>query len=74
MPQLLLFYGVTTAITVFAWWRIFGRLGWPPYYSLVAAVPFAGIAVLIFVAITRWPIEERLTTLQRAIEERHGER
>ena len=36
-------------------WRIFRRMGLPPWLSVMASVPLVNLIVLYYVAMTPWP-------------------
>jgi hypothetical protein len=74
MRSFLLFGAMTAVIGAFAWWRIFWRLGWPPYTGLIMAVPIANLVMLLYIAYTPWPIEEKMESIRKELETRHGER
>lgn len=38
-------------------WMIFRRMGLPPWLSILASLPVANLAVLLYVALTPWPVE-----------------
>lgn len=41
-------------------WRILGRLGYTPAWSLITLVPFGSIIGLYVVAFSTWPIDKHL--------------
>ncbi len=73
MPLFLLLAFVSSVVGIFAWWRIFYRIGWPVWYCLFMAVPFVSLAMLIVVALSKWPIEERMTSMETELKRLHGE-
>lgn len=38
-------------------WKILKRLGFNPFLSLLAVVPFANVLLLFYVGFSKWPIE-----------------
>ena len=42
---------------VFPFWRLFQRLGYSPFLSLLMLVPFVNLGLLYYVAFLDWPIE-----------------
>lgn len=49
---------VTAVVTVVSLWRIMGKAGLPPWFSLLALIPFLNLAVLLYVAYSKWPALE----------------
>ncbi len=47
------------AVMAFAWSRIFGRIGWPPWLAVVAIVLPVNVIILFVVAFSRWPVENQ---------------
>ena len=43
-----------------AFWKIFGRMGFPPWLAIMASVPLVNLIVLYYVALTPWPRERAL--------------
>ena len=56
MPFIIIFL-VLAGVTIWAWWRIFGRVGWSPWLSLLTWLPIINIIVLVAFALARWPID-----------------
>ena len=52
---LLIFLGVV----VFPAWKIVGKTGHPPFLALLLFVPVANLAVLWFLALSKWPSVQR---------------
>ena len=48
---------ILSLLQVVPFWRIFRRLGLPPWLSIMASVPLVNLIVLYFVAMTPWPAE-----------------
>ena len=46
-------------VLVLPTWRILARLGRPGWLGLLAVIPIANLALLWWVAYSRWPIERR---------------
>ena len=58
-------------LVILAWWRIFHRVGWSPWLSVLFLVPVANLVMLFIFAVTRWPIErETETSLTDAVQSR----
>ena len=73
MPLILLLAFVSSVVGILAWWRIFYRIGWPVWYSLFMGVPFVSLVMLIIVALGKWPIEERMVSMETELKRLHGE-
>lgn len=57
LPELIVvlsFFAMTLAI-VWPAARICGRLGFPRWLGVLAAIPLANLALLWYVAVARWP-------------------
>ncbi len=48
---------ILSLLQVVPFWRIFGRMGLPPWLSIMASLPLVNLIVLYFVALTPWPRE-----------------
>ncbi|MGA8271817.1 MAG: hypothetical protein WB919_09695 [Candidatus Sulfotelmatobacter sp.] len=44
--------------------NISSKAGYPRWHGLLMAVPFLNLIVLIFFAYSKWPIEDKLLTLE----------
>jgi hypothetical protein len=42
---------------VVPFWRLFQRLGYSPFLSLLMLVPFVNLGLLYYIAFLDWPIE-----------------
>ena len=73
MPILVLYILVTAGVSIVCWWRIYWRMGLPSLMALLMVIPVANLAVLLYIAFTRWPIEERLDSLQTDLKRMRGE-
>ena len=73
MPYLLFLGLVFAAVQIVVWWRIFTRIGWPPIVAALMAIPVANLAVLVYLAFTPWPIEQRHESLQNDLKRLRGE-
>ncbi|MBD3265652.1 hypothetical protein GF373_03200 [bacterium] len=51
---------ITAAITIFVWWRILSRMGFPGLLSLLMIIPIVNFILPIVFAIVEWPIEKEL--------------
>ncbi len=48
---------ILSLLQVVPFWRIFGRMGFPPWLSIMASLPLVNLIVLYYVAMTPWPRE-----------------
>ena len=55
-------YIIIGIVQIVAWWRIFRRIGWAPWVSLLSIIPVVGLVILVVFAFSRWPVEERMTS------------
>jgi hypothetical protein len=46
---------ILSLLQVVPFWRIFGRMGYPPWLAIPASVPLVNLPVLYYVAMVRWP-------------------
>jgi hypothetical protein len=46
---------ILSLLQVVPFWRIFRRMGLPPWLSIMASVPLVNLIVLYYVAMTPWP-------------------
>ncbi len=57
--------GVLGAVAwVVPFWRLFQRMGYSPYLSLLMLVPFVNLGLLYYVAFLDWPIERGTERLE----------
>jgi hypothetical protein len=49
---------ILTLLQVVPFWRIFGRMGFPPWLAIMASLPLVNLIVLYYVALTPWPKEK----------------
>jgi hypothetical protein len=50
---------ILSLLQVVPFWRIFARMGLPPWLAIVASVPLVNLIVLYYVALNPWPVEQR---------------
>jgi hypothetical protein len=48
---------ILSLLQLVAFWKIFKRMGFPPWLSIMASVPLVNLIVLYYVALTPWPRE-----------------
>ncbi len=51
---------IPAIVFLIAWWRIFGKAGWPGALGLLMIVPLVNIVLLLILAFAEWPIEREL--------------
>jgi hypothetical protein len=51
---------ILSLLQLVAFWKIFKRMGFPPWLSIMASVPLVNLIVLYYVALTPWPREDSL--------------
>ena len=49
---------VISVVFIAAWWRIFQRVGWSPWLSLLMLVPLVNLLTFLAFVLMRWPVEE----------------
>ena len=48
---------ILSLLQLVPFWRIFRRMGLPPWLAVMASVPLANLIVLYYVALTPWPAD-----------------
>jgi hypothetical protein len=48
---------ILSLLQVVPFWRIFARMGLPPWLSIMASLPLVNLIVLYWVALSPWPRE-----------------
>jgi hypothetical protein len=48
---------ILSLLQVVPFWRILGRMGFPPWLAVMASLPLVNLIVLYFVALNPWPRE-----------------
>ena len=51
-------------LTVVAWWRILSKTGHPGPIGLLMWIPLLNVALLFWLAFSKWPVERRAEHLQ----------
>lgn len=51
---------ILSLLQLVPFWRIFRRMGLPPWLAIMASVPLVNLIVLYYVALTPWPSERQL--------------
>jgi hypothetical protein len=50
---------ILSLLQLVPFWKIFGRMGFPPWLAIIASLPLVNLIVLYYVALTPWPRESR---------------
>jgi hypothetical protein len=48
---------ILSLLQLVPFWKIFGRMGFPPWLAVIASLPLVNLIVLYYVALTPWPRE-----------------
>jgi len=48
---------ILSLLQLVPFWRIFRRMGLPPWLAIMASVPLVNLIVLYYAAMTPWPAE-----------------
>jgi len=51
-------FAILSLLQIVAFWKILGRMGFPPWLAILTAVPLVNLIVLYYVALTPWPREQ----------------
>ncbi len=51
---------ILSLLQLVAFWKILGRMGYPPWLAIMASLPLVNLIVLYYVALTPWPRERAL--------------
>ena len=49
---------------IWPYWRIFRKIGHPGWLGILMIVPFVNFALFLFLAFSKWPLEQRLEELE----------
>lgn len=50
---------ILSLLQLVAFWKILGRMGYPPWLAILASVPILNLVLLYYVALSPWPREGR---------------
>jgi hypothetical protein len=50
-------FAILSLLQLVAFWKILGRMGYPPWLAIMASIPLVNLIVLYYVALTPWPRE-----------------
>ncbi len=60
MP-LIRWIAILSLLQLVAFWKILGRMGYPPWLAIMASIPLVNLIVLYYVALTPWPCERSVS-------------
>lgn len=46
---------ILSMLQLVAFWKILGRMGFPPWLAVMASIPLVNLIVLYYVAVVPWP-------------------
>lgn len=46
---------ILSLLQLVAFWKILGRMGFPPWLAIMASIPLVNLIVLYYVAVVPWP-------------------
>jgi hypothetical protein len=52
-------FAILSLLQIVAFWKILGRMGFPPWLAIMASIPIVNLILLYYVALTPWPIDQR---------------
>jgi hypothetical protein len=50
---------ILSLLQLVAFWKILGRMGYPPWLAIMASIPLVNLIVLYYIALTPWPAAGR---------------
>ncbi len=50
-------FAIISLLQIVAFWKILGRMGFPPWLAIMASLPLVNLVVLYYVALSPWPRE-----------------
>ncbi len=50
-------FAILSLLQLVAFWKILGRMGFPPWLAIMASLPLVNLIVLYYVALSPWPRE-----------------
>ena len=48
-------FAILSLLQLVAFWKILGRMGFPPWLAIMASIPVINLVLLYYVALTPWP-------------------
>jgi hypothetical protein len=52
-------FAILSLLQVVAFWKILGRMGFPPWLAIMASIPLVNLILFYYLAMTPWPIDAR---------------
>jgi hypothetical protein len=52
-------FAILSLLQIVAFWKILGRMGFPPWLAIMASIPIFNLVILYYVALNPWPREGR---------------
>ena len=46
---------ILSLLQLVAFWKILGRMGFPPWLAIMASIPLVNLIILYYVAVVPWP-------------------
>jgi hypothetical protein len=50
---------IVSLLQLVAFWKILGRMGFPPWLAILASVPILNLVLLYYLALSPWPRDGR---------------
>jgi len=50
---------ILSLLQVVPFWRIFSRMGFPPWLAIMASIPLVNLILFYYLALSPWPRESR---------------
>ena len=48
-------FAILSLLQIVAFWKILGRMGFPPWLAIMASIPIVNLVILYYVALNPWP-------------------
>lgn len=58
---------VAIIFTIYCWWRVAQKCGYPGVYSLLLLIPLVNIAIQLIWVFSEWPIEAELKRCRESV-------
>jgi hypothetical protein len=46
---------ILSLLQLVAFWKILGRMGFPPWLAIMASIPLVNLVLLYYIALSPWP-------------------
>jgi hypothetical protein len=50
---------ILSLLQLVAFWKILGRMGFPPWLAIMASIPLVNLILFYYLALSPWPRESR---------------